>query len=128
MDMISKAEVRQLSPAALAFYGDSVYEIMVRRSIVMQGNRPSGELHTMSVKKARASYQAAAYEKLLPILSEEEADILRRGRNTTGITAPKSSNPAEYHKATAVEALFGYLSLLGEEKRLEELFAEISDL
>lgn len=128
MDKLTKAEVRQLSPAALAFYGDSVYEILVRRSIVMCGNRPSGELHTMSVKMARASYQAAAYEKLLPLLTEEEADVLRRGRNTTGITAPKSSSPAEYHKATAVEALFGYLSLIGEEERLEELFGEISGL
>ena len=128
MDTISKTEAKQLSPAALAFYGDSVYETLVRRSIVMQGNRPSGELHSMSVKKARASYQALAYEKLLTVLDEEEADILRRGRNTTGITAPKSSNAAEYHKATAVEALFGYLSLIGEEKRLKELFDEISDL
>ena len=118
-------KARLLSPAALAFYGDSVYEAQVRRYIVEKGNRPSRELHKMSVEMARASFQAAAFDRLLPLLNESEADILRRGRNTTGITAPKSSNPAEYHKATAVEALFGYLSLVGEEKRLSELFAVI---
>ena len=122
---MEKESARLLSPAALAFYGDSVYETLVRRFIVEKGNRPSRELHKMSVEMARASFQAAAFDRLLPELGEEEADILRRGRNTTGITAPKSSNPAEYHKATAVEALFGYLSLIGEEKRLHELFGHI---
>ncbi len=128
MDNLTKAEAKRLSPGALAFYGDCVYEKLVRRMIVSLGDRPSAALHAMSVKKVRASYQAAAYEKLLSIIDEEEADILRRGRNSTGITAPKSSNPAEYHKATAVEVLFGYLSLIGSDQRLEQLFAEIADL
>ena len=128
MEKMSKTEAKRLSPGLLAFYGDSVYELLVRRKTVSSGDRPSGELHNMSVKMARASYQAHAYERLLELVDEEEADILRRGRNSTGITAPKSSSPAEYHKATAVEALFGYLSLIGEDERLEQLFGEIADI
>ena len=125
MEKLSKTEAKRLSPAALAFYGDSVYELYVRRMIVVLGDRPSAELHNMSVKMARASFQAKAYEKLLPVLDEEEADILRRGRNATGLNPPKSSSSAEYHKATAVEALFGYLSLIGADERIESLFAGI---
>ncbi len=128
MKILKKTEAKRYSPGALAFYGDCVYENLVRRGIVLMGDRPSAELHAMSVKQVRASYQAAAYEKLLTVTDEEEADILRRGRNSTGITAPRSSNPAEYHKATAVEALFGYLALIGAEERIEELFAVITDI
>jgi len=125
MDTISKTEAKRLSPGLLAFYGDSVYEIMVRRYVVSSGDKPSAKLHEQSVKYARAGFQAAGYETILPMLTEDEADILRRGRNSTGLTAPKSSSQAEYHKATAVEALFGYLSLTGEEERLEKLFSAI---
>lgn len=82
-------------------------------------------LHKMSVELVRASFQAQAFDTLLPLLDEEEADILRRGRNASGLNAPKSSSPSEYHKATAVEALFGYLSLLEKSERLEELFGVI---
>lgn len=125
MEAMTKAQAKALSPTTLAFYGDCVYEGMVRRKIVSEGSRPSNELHKRSVEWVRASFQAMAYETILPLLSEEESDILKRGRNATGLKAPRSSNPAEYHRATAVEALFGYLSLIGEEARLETLFAAI---
>lgn len=125
MDTISKTEAKRLSPGLLAFYGDSVYEILVRRYVVSFGDKPSGKLHEESIKLARAGFQAEAYDTILPMLDEDEADILRRGRNSTGLTAPKSSNQTEYHKATAVEALFGYLSLTGNEARLEELFGAV---
>ncbi len=122
---MTKTEAKSLSPGLLAFYGDSVYEVMVRRFVVSAGDKPSAKLHEESVKYARAGFQAAAYDRILPLLDENEADILRRGRNSTGLTAPKSSSQAEYHKATAVEALFGYLSLTGGDERLEELFSAI---
>lgn len=125
MEPLQRSFAKQLSPLTLAFYGDSVYEQFVRRRIVSEGSRPSAELHRQAVGRVRASFQASAYEKLLPLLTEEEADILKRGRNATGLNPPRSSNPAEYHRATAVEALFGYLSLIGESERLEELFGEI---
>ena len=125
MKILSKTEAKRLSPGALAFYGDSVYSQLVRRMLVEQGDRPSAALHEMSVGYVRASFQAKAFELLRPMRDEVEADILRRGRNSTGITAPKSSDPAEYHKATGVEALFGYLSLTGADERMEELFGAL---
>lgn len=127
MKTMTKAEAKQLSPTTLAFYGDSVYEELVRRKIVRGGSRPSNALHKASVEMVRASFQAMAYDLLLPILSEEETDILKRGRNATGLTAPKSSNQCEYHKATAIEVLFGYLSLIGEKERIENMFEVICD-
>ncbi|MBQ9385046.1 MAG: ribonuclease III [Ruminiclostridium sp.] len=127
MKVLTKSEAKRMSPGALAFYGDSVYSLLVRRMLVERGDRPSAALHELSVGYVRASFQARAFEILQPLLDEEEADILRRGRNSTGITAPKSSDPAEYHKATAVEALFGYLSLIGDNERLETLFAAVTE-
>lgn len=125
MEPVSKAQAKQLNPLTLAFYGDCVYEVLVRRMIVIEGSRPSNELHRLAVEKVRASFQSAAYDKLLPILTEEETDILKRGRNATGLNPPKSSNPRDYHRATAVEVLFGYLDLIGEKERIEELFEVI---
>lgn len=125
MEAMTKAQAKQLSAPTLAFYGDSVYELLVRRRVVSAGSRPSNELHKQSVERVRASFQSAAYEKLLPLLTEEESDLLKRGRNATGLNPPRSSNPAEYHRATAVEVLFGYLSLIGENERLEALFEAI---
>lgn len=122
---MTKSQAKQLSPLTLAFYGDCVYEILVRRKIVEGGSRPSQELHRLSVQMVRASFQSAAYDKILPILTEEETDILKRGRNATGLNPPKSSNPRDYHRATAVEVLFGYLDLIGERGRAEELFEVI---
>ena len=127
MEAMTKSQAKQLSPLTLAFYGDCVYEILVRRRIVEGGSRPSQELPRLSVQMVRASFQSAAYEKILPVLSEEETDILKRGRNATGLNPPKSSNPRDYHRATAVEVLFGYLDLIGERSRAEELFEEICD-
>lgn len=122
---MTKSQAKQLSPLTLAFYGDCVYEILVRRKIVEGGSRPSQELHRLSVQMVRASFQSAAYDKILPLLTEEETDILKRGRNATGLNPPKSSNPRDYHRATAVEVLFGYLDLIGERSRTEELFEVI---
>ena len=125
MEAMTKSQAKQLSPLTLAFYGDCVYEILVRRRIVEGGSRPSQELHRLSVQMVRACFQSAAYEKILPVLTEEETDILKRGRNATGLNPPKSSNPRDYHRATAVEVLFGYLDLIGERSRAEELFEVI---
>lgn len=109
----------------LAFYGDSVYEEMVRRLIVTKHQTNAGKLHDMAVRRVRASYQSEAVNVIEPMLSEREADILRRGRNAGGISVPKSAKPGEYRRATGFEALFGYLALTGQEERLEELFEAV---
>ena len=83
---------------------------------------PVGKLHIFAVKRVCARFQSKAVEVILPLLTEEETTILKRGRNATGNTVPKSSNPVEYRRATALECLFGYLYLKGENVRIQELF------
>lgn len=123
--ILSKEEARSYSPAALAFFGDCAWEILVRRYILGEGNAPSGKLHNRSVAMVRAAYQSAAISLIENILTEEEADVFRRGRNASGIQVPKSATPAEYHRATGLEALFGYLFLIGEYDRANQLFEVI---
>lgn len=122
MRILTKEEARGYSPAALAFYGDCAWESLVRRRLVEKGNAPSGNLHSQSVEMVKASFQSEAVDIIEGLLTEEEADILRRGRNTSGLSVPKSSNPRDYHRATGFEALFGYLFLIGEYNRANELF------
>ena len=125
MEILTKAEARGYSPAALAFYGDCAWEILVRRKLLGKGNAPSAKLHKQSVELVRASFQSLAADVIEKLLTEEEADIMRRGRNATGLSVPKSSTPMEYHRATGLEALFGFLFLTGEFERAETLFEVI---
>lgn len=124
--VLTEQQAAAYSPNVLAFYGDCVYEQLVRRSIVLKGNTNASRLHGMAVEQVRASYQARAVEVIKDMLTEKESDILRRGRNAGGISVPKSSNPSEYRRATALEALFGYLSLCGQNDRIEQLFSVIT--
>lgn len=122
---LTEKEAAAYSPNVLAFYGDSVYEVLVRKLIVSAHNTNAGRLHALAVSRVRASYQSAAIEVIEPMLTEREADVLRRGRNAGGISVPKSSNPAEYRRATALETLFGYLALCENYPRICELFNAI---
>lgn len=125
--VLTEHEVNQYSPLALAFLGDSVYEKLVREHIILSANMPAAKLHELKVKKVCAAFQSEALEKLLPILDEKETAVAKRGRNATGNTVPKSSNAVEYRRATGLEALFGYLDLLGKNDRISELFSIIID-
>lgn len=120
-----KRTVNQYSPLALAFLGDSVYEQLVREQLIIHGNMPAGKLHSLAVKFVCCEFQSAACDLIAEMLTEEEADILRRGRNASGINPPKHSKVAEYRRATSLECLFGYLYLLGEQERIVELFKKI---
>ena len=122
---LSAEAARQFSPLTLAFLGDSVYEVMVRETLLREANRPARELHTQAVAHVRAAFQANAAEQIAGMLTEEEADILRRGRNASGISVPKHATPADYRKATGLECLFGYLFLRGETQRLRMLFRTV---
>lgn len=119
---LEKRDVNQYGPLSLAFLGDVIYEKLVREHLVLMGNMPVSKLHRMSVEKVCAEYQARAVELIKPLLSEEEQDVLRRGRNASGISVPKHSTVAEYRAATSLECLFGYLHLCGRDDRAEELF------
>jgi ribonuclease-3 family protein len=124
---LDKKEVNQYSPLTLAFLGDAVYERFVRERLVRTANMPAGRLHREAVKRVRAGYQSRAVDVLTPLLTEEETVIIKRGRNARGGIAPKNTSRAEYRRATALETLFGYLCLTGDEDRLAELFDYIWD-
>ena len=118
---------RQLSPLNLAFVGDCVYEILVRETLVCDANRPVNDLHRESVKYVSAKAQTEAFAKIKDFLTEDETAQFKRGRNAKVGHSPKSATDAEYHTATGVEALFGYLYLNGEAERIKELFKIINE-
>lgn len=117
---------KQLSPLNLAFIGDGIYEILVRETLVCDANRPVNDLHKESVKFVSAKAQTSAFEKIKDILTEEEMTVFKRGRNSKVGHSPKSATDGEYHCATGVEALFGYLYLKDDMNRIKELFSEIN--
>lgn len=114
-----KNQIAQTSAANLAYLGDCVYELMVREYLVRHlSAHPSVE----SLSYVTAKVQSAVMDKLLPYLSEEETDIYKRGRNCGHSSIPKSSTAGEYRRATGLEALFGWLHLMGRQDRIRELF------
>ena len=115
-------EIRAVSSLGLAHLGDGVFELMVRSWLVLHGKATSRGLHKATVHFVAAHAQAAMAKKLGGVLTEEEQDVFRRGRNTSPHTIPKAASREEYQTATALEALFGYLYLQGRTDRLNELF------
>ena len=114
--------VKTLSPLNLAFVGDTVFDLFVRERLVCQANRPVNKLHKEATALVKASAQAEAMEKIMPILTEEEISVFKRGRNAHTNHKAKNASEGDYHYATGLEALFGYLYLSGEKERLRELF------
>lgn len=114
---------KEISTLGLAFVGDGVYDLIVREELVCAANRPVRELNVKKVELVRCQAQAELAVRLEPYLTEEEADVLRRGRNAHVTHAPKSATMAQYHRATAFEALLGYLYLSGKIERIRELLA-----
>ena len=115
-------DINTVSTAALAYLGDSVIELCVRRYLVEIGFSSSKHLNSAALEFVRANAQAEAAHKVIPCLSEEEDAIYRRGRNIGHTNTPKSASVGEYRMATGLEALFGYLKLCGREERIDELF------
>lgn len=116
-----------LSSLGLAHLGDSVFEVMVRSWLILQGKAKAKDLHRATVQYVAAPAQARLLQKILPILSEEEADVFRRGRNTAPHSIPKAASRGDYQAATGLEALFGWLYLQGRTDRLNELFHAMMD-
>ena len=111
-----------ISPLTLAFVGDSVFDLMVRETLVAQANRPVRELNKLKVQTVCCKNQAVIVKNLLPVLTEGEVSVYKRGRNAHCGHTPKNASKADYHEATGFEALFGYIYLSGNIKRLRELF------
>lgn len=122
----SKADA--YSPLALAFIGDAVFDLLVRDMLINQANRPVGELNKRKVSFVNCKSQAQIAEKLIPSLSEKELSVYKRGRNAAPKCTPKNGSVADYHSATGLEALFGYLHINGEAERINELFCIVCRL
>lgn len=124
--------VNLLSPVVLAYIGDAVFEIYIRQRLVAGYSRKPNELHRAATRYVSAAAQARLLQRWQPLLTEEEADIVRRGRNTKSGQPPKNADPGDYRHATALECLVGYLYYRGEKERLEQLvelaFADESDI
>ena len=116
-----------LSTLGLAHLGDGVYEVMVRSWLVLHGKAKAKDLHRATVKYVAAPAQAERFEKIQPLLTDEETDVFRRGRNTAPHSIPKAASRAQYQTATGLEALFGWLYLQGRTERLNELFAAMME-
>ena len=117
-----KQEIDAISNLGLAHMGDCVYEILVRAYLCAQGRKTVQQLHKETIQMVKATYQAKFVDKMLPLLTDEELTHYRRGKNAHPHAVPKSATPAEYAKATGLEALFGYLFLSGQKERANEIF------
>jgi ribonuclease-3 family protein len=114
--------LNEISTPALAYLGDCVIELMVRSRLVESGLSTSAHLNKAALAYVKASEQAAAMERILPLLTPEELSAYKRGRNSGHLNIPKSASPAQYRMATGMETLFGYLHLSNNRERAEELF------
>ena len=121
----SEKAARMLSPLQLAYLGDAVYDMIIRTSLIDRKNLPVNELHKEAVKYVKAKAQAKLLFSLEDKLTEEEWVIVKRGRNAKSATVPKNANLADYRYATGLEALFGYLFIIGNTKRIFELLNSV---
>ena len=120
---MTPAQVKEITNLGLAHIGDGGYELLCRSYLVNKGGKTVLKLHKDTVELVKAPTQAKFAERIKPLLTEEEMDYFRRGKNAHTHGAPKSATPQEYAKATGFETLFGALYLLGRKERLMELFA-----
>lgn len=118
---IEPIDIRTYSPLTLAYIGDGIYDLVIRSIVVGKGNTKASNLHKETSRLVKAQTQAKMIEKLIPYLTEEEADVYRRGRNAKSPTMAKNATMSDYRKATGFEALMGYLYLQDEFVRLVEL-------
>ena len=124
---MSAAEVNAISMLGLAHIGDGVYELLTRTMLCKQGHSAAAKLHRLTVSYVNAPAQAAAAKKIMPLLTAQELAVYKRGRNAKVNSVPQKATEGEYHAATGLEALFGWLYLQGENQRIDSLFAAIME-
>ena len=125
---LSSGDVGALSTLALAHIGDGVYELMMRTALAASGVTAAHDLHRETVHRVNAPAQARAVEHILPALGDDELAVYKRGRNAKVNSVPHHADVSEYHAATGLEALFGWLWLQGKTARLTELFSMITEV
>lgn len=116
-------DIDRLSTPALAYLGDSVLELLVREALILKGFEKSSTLNKEALKYVTAVNQCKAFSNIESILTEAEAGVFRRGKNSSHLNIPKSASPSEYKIATGFEAILGFLKLKGENDRINELFS-----
>ena len=119
---LPQKDIDAISNLGLAHMGDGVWELLCRGYLCAKGEKTVAQLHRDTIAMVKAPAQAEFAEKLLPLLTEQEAAYYRRGKNSHVHAVPKGATPAQYAKATGLEALFGALFLAGQMERLNELF------
>lgn len=124
---MSEDALRAISSIGLAHIGDGVYELLVRTWLCSRGKATGKGLHRATVQLVCAPEQARRAQMILPMLSEEEQGVFKRGRNAHVHSIPQHASRAEYQQATALEALLGWLYLRGQKERINELFAEMME-
>ena len=125
---LTTQEIAAIANLGLAHMGDCVFEILCRGYLCAKGGKNVGKLHNDTIQLVKATAQARFADKLLPLRTEEELSYYRRGKNSHVHAVPKSCTPAEYAKATGLEALFGALYLAGKTERLNELFKNVMEI
>ena len=115
-------ELCAISAIGLAHMGDAVYETLVRTWLCVHGKATGKELHRATIALVCAQKQAELAQRVLPQLTEEELAVYKRGRNANVHAMPRSATPAQYHAATGLECLMGWLYLQGDKERAEQLF------
>ena len=118
-------DVKMMSPLTWAYMGDCVYELYIRQELINKTNLKPNKLHIEAINYVKASKQAEILKKIMDKLSEEEQDIIRRGRNTENHHLPKNASVEDYMYSTAFEALIGYLYLSKQDERLKEILGLI---
>ena len=126
-EILSEREALQISPVTLAFVGDAVYSLYVRERLTVEQGGKAADLQRVSSKVVSAQGQSVFLEKLMPLFTEAEADMFRRGKNAKKATKSKSASNLEYSRSTGFESVLGYLYLTGQTARITELLSQADD-
>ncbi|MBQ8394964.1 MAG: ribonuclease III [Clostridia bacterium] len=126
-EILSEREALQISPVTLAFVGDAVYSLYVRERLTVEQGGKAADLQRVSSKVVSAQGQSVFLEKLMPLFTEAEADVFRRGKNAKKATKSKSASNLEYSRSTGFESVLGYLYLTGQTARITELLSQADD-
>lgn len=124
---MSVQDVNAISMLGLAHIGDAVYELLTRSYLCQNGGRDAMRMHKKTVSIVNAPAQAKAAARIMPFLSDDELAVYKRGRNAKVNSVPQKADISEYHAATGLEALFGWLYLQGRTERVRELYAMITE-
>ncbi len=130
-DMISNCEnanISEIPVLNLAFFGDAVYSLMIREMLVGENKTPPSHIHSESTKYVSAVFQSELAGRILGFLDENEMTVFKRGRNAHTSHTPKNASEAQYHRATGLETLFGYLYITKKFERLKELFSYVYEI